>query len=349
MDFVLIIAVLIAVAFAYSYIDKKYNQSKTSRSSDLTTTRNQELPKTPLTRRESGSRLEQTGNPHDVSNPVIPPSQIKAQNTETSTDGNSGPDHVSFSQIETFGNCPKQYWYRQRSGIPEKFINVEAFAGRVAHGTIEWLYQSRLDGESPNKTEVKKKFEDIWHRDHSETEVRIPRIGIDEAHYQGEVGEAVMRFHSGPFKADRSETVALEEKVTMDLGPIQYIGYVDRVADENGTRKIIDYKTSRSTRAVEGDWLQVKAYGAALMQSHDLDKIGLRYEFLVMQKNFESEMSQGDTKAVVHSLTNGWKKIDQTAEFRAKPTPLCHWCGYSDQCEDFKRSVFPKRRPRFRG
>ena len=46
----------------------------------------------------------------------------------------------SYSQINTFNTCQKQYEIIYLDGIRKKDESIEAFVGKRVHETLEWLY-----------------------------------------------------------------------------------------------------------------------------------------------------------------------------------------------------------------
>ena len=259
-------------------------------------------------------------------------------------------EHFSYSQLNSFKGCKKAYWYRYVENIPWPTTSIEAFSGSVAHETIEWLYRQRISGTSPDRKKTERQFNAFWSRDIKKTDVVVPRQGINQTHYRNEVKRAVIDFHSAIFQPDRSETIMLEEKVSIDIDGNEYIGFVDRIAKSGSKITVIDYKTSRSTQgADDDDWLQLRAYAVAFMATNLIDNVDICYEYIVLGETYRATINQRDSKKVIKELSSCISDISKQEDYPAKTTPLCFWCSYNEQCEEFQSSFWPSRRPRFQG
>ena len=49
--------------------------------------------------------------------------------------------YYSYSQINTFLNCPKKYKLIYIDKISIKKESIEAFIGKVVHEVLEWIYK----------------------------------------------------------------------------------------------------------------------------------------------------------------------------------------------------------------
>ena len=189
----------------------------------------------------------------------------------------------SFSRIKCFHQCPLRYRYRYLDGFKEAFRSIESFLGNAVHEVLEWLYAKRDCGSSPDEGKMLDHFADIWsaHRDDS---VVIVRVDDAEEAYFRTGREMLARFFRDTFARDGSETVSLEQRLTVPLSErVVFSGFADRVGrTEQGRVFVIDYKTSRN----EGDGsefsegLQAPLYAACVLRHHGEDEGLAGYHYL---------------------------------------------------------------------
>ena len=50
----------------------------------------------------------------------------------------------SYSQINTFSNCPQKYKLIYIDKIKKPHDSIEAFLGKVVHEVLEWIYKEKM-------------------------------------------------------------------------------------------------------------------------------------------------------------------------------------------------------------
>jgi putative RecB family exonuclease len=158
----------------------------------------------------------------------------------------------------------------------------------------------------------------------------------------------VRRHHGTTFASDRMETLAIEPRISLDLGGHAYTGFIDRLArDADGRLHVIDYKTSRSMpESFDAAGLQVRAYGVAVLEEHGGLDVGLHYEYLRHGRSLDETFTRDRSPDVAGALTRrieGALAAELAGSFPARPSPLCRWCGFRDTCEEspFRLLVAP--------
>ena len=108
----------------------------------------------------------------------------------------------------------------------------------------------------------------------------------DSIEARREAGRSMVRaFHEDVFAEDRSETLALETRITRAFDEeTAYLGILDRVAKTpEGIVRIVDFKTGKTVPSELDDETaeQLRSYGWLYMSEHGADSVELRYRYLV--------------------------------------------------------------------
>jgi len=256
-------------------------------------------------------------------------------------------ERFSYSRLDVFSKCKKNYWYKYVDKQPDNYDGIEAFAGNVAHSTLEWMYRRRDLGNSPSEAEVLEQFSEYWAegQQKSKREIRTVRNGTPVNHHRETLGSAVVAYFRQKFIFDKTETVLLESEMTMKVGEAVYTGIIDRVAQTESGTIVIDYKTRQGHENVQ----QLQGYGAAFIESNPLDIIELKFEFLIDGTDQNVLFKRADVLSVKNRLDQLIISILETNRFYASPSMLCHWCSYNNLCNEFKSSAYRSRKVRFSG
>ena len=241
----------------------------------------------------------------------------------------------SFSRIKCLHQCPLRYRYRYLQGLTEAFRSIESFVGNSVHDILEWLYAERHRGREADESAMLKRFATSWTENRDDT-VAIVRIDDSEESYLKTGREMLIRFFRETFAQDKSETVALEQRLTVRLSDaVVFTGFADRVGrTEQGRLFVIDYKTSKS----EGDGsefsegLQAPLYAACVLGDHGEDEALAGYHYL---RHGTTRWQQVDGERAAQLLDRFLDLANEAAaagEFPARPGILCAWCGFNAQC-----------------
>ena len=241
----------------------------------------------------------------------------------------------SFSRIKCLHQCPLRYRYRYLQGLKEAFRSIESFVGNSVHDILEWLYAERHRGREADESAMLERFATSWTENRDDT-VAIVRIDDSEESYLKTGREMLIRFFRETFAQDKSETVALEQRLTVRLSDaVVFTGFADRVGrTEQGRLFVIDYKTSKS----EGDGsefsegLQAPLYAACVLGDHGEDEALAGYHYL---RHGTTRWQQVDGERAAQLLDRFLDLANEAAaagEFPARPGILCAWCGFNAQC-----------------
>ena len=241
----------------------------------------------------------------------------------------------SFSRIKCLHQCPLRYRYRYLQGLKEAFRSIESYLGNAVHDVLEWLYAERHRGREPDESTMLSRLAADWTENFDDT-VAIVRIEDSEEMYLKTGREMLIRFFQETFARDRSETVALEQRLSTRLSnAVVFTGYADRIGrTEQGRLFVIDYKTSKK----EGDGsefsegLQAPLYAACVLGDHGEEEALAGYHYL---RHGTTRWQQVDGERAAQLLERFLDLANEAAaagEFPARPGILCAWCGFNAQC-----------------
>ena len=241
----------------------------------------------------------------------------------------------SFSRLKSFDQCPMQYRFRYLEGLKESFRSIESYLGNAVHDVLEWLYSERDRDSRPDEQRTLERFADRWQQGLNDTVVVI-RIEENPGTYLRLGREMLARFHRDTFARDRSETVSLEQRLSLRLSDeVVFTGFADRVGrTTRGRLFVIDYKTSRS----EGDdsefseGLQAPLYAASVLQHHGEEKALAGYHYLRHGTTHWQQVDTARTLRLVERFLELVSETEAAGDFPARPGILCAWCGFNAVC-----------------
>lgn len=244
-------------------------------------------------------------------------------------------NQFSFSRVKTYFQCPLRYRYRYLKGFKEIFRSIESYLGSVVHDVLEWMYSERERSESPSLEAALQLLADRWTSGFSD-EITVIRIGDNSDTYLVTGREMLERFHRSTFSRDRSQTVALEQRLHHRLSDeIVFTGFADRIG-RTGTGRlfVVDYKTSKKqgdpSEFSEG--LQAPLYAACAMQNHDEDEALAGYHYLRHESTRWQSVDATRARQLLERFRELAAEVNAATEFEPRPGVLCAWCGFNAIC-----------------
>lgn len=259
---------------------------------------------------------------------------------------------VSYSRLQSFGNCPAQYRFRYLDRIPEPGLSIEAFLGRRLHEALEWLYLI------PDRNKVSfdlllARFREIW-AGGWDSQIMIARPGMrtDDYYQLGQRALAGYFRQRSPFD---EPVIAVEKAVTFSLGGSPAVGIkgiidrLDRPAD--GHFVINDYKSGRrmlTARQAATD-LQMRVYFLALHHlEQDVQRVDIVWHYLQHGQIRALDNVDWSPDQIESLLRRKIKALlaahDQPEKLQPRESPLCNWCYYWERCPAKRGQQHPARR-----
>jgi DNA helicase-2/ATP-dependent DNA helicase PcrA len=245
---------------------------------------------------------------------------------------------VSYSQLNTYEDCPKKYKYSYVLKIPSKPHASLSF-GTTIHNTLKDFYtlvkesNEGLEGivEKPTNQKLLELYEAHW----------IP-VGYDSKAHQEKrkaFGRKILKEYYKNLYSEEQRPYRLEESFSVHVGESMFVGKIDRIdiVDNSGKKlkvEIVDYKTGKvkNDANIKKD-LQLPLYALFAEEKLGLEVVGAKYVFVEHGEVVNVDVSD-DRKAKARERIV--EIIDKIKEKNFSPTPgyLCRYCDYNVVCED---------------
>ncbi len=244
---------------------------------------------------------------------------------------------VSYSQINTYQDCPKKYEFSYVLQIPTSPHAALSF-GSTVHNTLKDFYtllQRYKEGlgitEKPSKDELIEFFEKNWIGGGYESkrhEQQRKESGL----------KAMTDFYEKFFNVDQNP-YRLEQSFTVHLPDSSFVGKIDRIdlieSGEIPSVEIIDYKTGKlkSVSDIRND-LQLPLYAIFAEQSLGVRVLKAKYIFVEEGTEVEVDISPKRREKAKENVYEVIESI-KAREFTAIPNSFkCKYCDYRSICSD---------------
>jgi DNA helicase-2/ATP-dependent DNA helicase PcrA len=261
------------------------------------------LPALPVPEAETGP----------VPAPVAPPPQVPS---------------LSFTAIETYRECPRQYRYRYQYRLPAR-ATAEGVFGTVVHRVLMQAGEAVAEGRRPTAEEVDRFHAAAWADVAFPDPRRLPvlkRLAADQVRRYLDAGGLAR------------PPAMLERRFALRKGGWELQGVIDRVdppSEPGGAWLVVDYKTGVKTPAsrLRRD-LQLLLYSLAARQALDLDPLELEIVYLrdgARHRVAPTPDAVGEAEAIAEEVAAGVL----AGRFEARPERRrCALCPYRLACAD---------------
>ena len=232
--------------------------------------------------------------------------------------------HLSYSRINRYLHCPEQYRLYYVENLRPRSPSASLVFGQILHQALAFFFQKQGDavaffqkawGEAKH-VELKYSQRESWQK----LQARGP--ALLEKFFREEV--------------PRLENVTASEKVfelnitSLDL---PFIGVIDLIADLDGKRTVVDFKTSGSAyedhEAVLSD--QLTAYQLA---EPDAEQTALCVLIKTKEPKIEWHLAKREGSQLLEFLSKAELIAHEIAagHFYKRPGKWCSWCDYQPVC-----------------
>lgn len=241
-------------------------------------------------------------------------------------------DSFSYSGISMFESCPKAYEYRYIEQLPEAFSTIEGHMGTSVHSALEWLYREKAAGNVPELIALIEQYKEFFWNSGGLEKAKVIKADTNAGVYFDQGKKYLIYYFERVFPGDHSTVVLLEHKFEFRLNAVlKYRGIIDRISKgEDGILQITDYKTGKTSAPLEN--LQLPSYALFVFENNIDSEIRLCIEDLREERTLTNTLRRSDTGRIRGELLRRISVIRETGVFEARPSLLCHWCGYNHIC-----------------
>jgi ATP-dependent DNA helicase UvrD/PcrA len=252
--------------------------------------------------------------------PIVPTHTLPA-----SGEGFSSPSPLtlSYSSIQTYRDCPRQYWFRYEQRLPAR-QSAEAVQGVILHEVLRRAGEVRRAGEQVTAGRLKSWHASAWQATAFPDERRAPtfkRNGLAQL----EAFRAAGGFDSPPELVERDFTAAVDG--------FTLHGIIDRVDRVDSGWRIVDYKTGRPAGRARRD-LQVALYGLGAAGALGLEAAELEIVYLASGTRITLDgvpSLQEEARRIASEAAEGIR----SGGFEPQPERRkCRLCPYRLACAD---------------
>ena len=253
-------------------------------------------------------------------------------------------DHISFSSITTYQQCPLRYFFKYVAGLPEETVSAGFVFGRAIHRAAELHFRELLAGNEPPGLDVLlAEFQAGWDE---QPEDSITYTKTDSRDSLGHLADRMLTaFRDSDLARPRGRILGVEEELRGQLipGVPDLVARIDLLVESDESITITDLKTSRSA------WTDNKADDAAEQLLLYRELVGallpdrpIRLEFAVLTKTKKVTISRHAvtpdprrtvrTKGIVQRV---WGAIDASLFYPVPSAMNCPNCPYRAPCRQW--------------
>ena len=260
----------------------------------------------------------------------------------------------SPSSINTYNQCPRKYYYQYILKLPTK-SSIHTLRGNIVHDVLEQFFDfdtglSRLEWETVLEKHILELLKKNWKKNEAELKQLVP--GPELHFYLQETQVMLLNWiHKFEKRLDaeqkRGKGFAEAFKRLTPKSEQEYVsleksarGFLDVIEEIDDYVRIMDYKTSKSSRITPEYRLQLSIYALLYYDRHKRmpDEVGIYFlkdpTTLFEQTVRVDESILRDAESMleqIHTLTQS----QDISDYPRKPGPLCKWS--SGQCDFYEK------------
>ena len=259
--------------------------------------------------------------------------------------------YFSFSQINTFYNCPERYKLLYINRIKKKHEGIEAFMGKIVHEVLEWIYKYKEGYIIWDN--IEDKYKELWsHNWHNYIFYsNIKKYNKNQKGYFKLLGLECLRnyynIHGPVFNMKNVRGAEIE--INFKINEYTFKGIIDRIDENEDSIEIHDYKTGKpQTIASLKNNFQPYIYHLAIESINSDKNISIHWHYLKKKNNqcISISISKEDKEKIIKQLLSQITKIEHAKKensFAPKESYLCNWCYLWDECS--AKSIYNKKNP----
>ncbi len=245
------------------------------------------------------------------------------------------PSHLSPSSAAAFDQCPRRWRLKYVDRLPDP-SSEPALVGSFAHRVLEFL--CGLPSTLRTQAQAKALAGELWPDFAQEPDYVALELDDDRARafrWQAWLSILGLWEIEDPSRVD---VVSTEQKVSVELAGVPFVGVIDRVERVGGRLVVSDYKsgTLPGHRWRADKVQQVLLYAAALARADGEQPERARLLYLG-QRILDITVTDRRIAEAEEQLTTTWDAVSSACSadrFDPNPGVLCGWCPFAAQCPE---------------
>ena len=252
-----------------------------------------------------------------------PPTLTSSRDFVAGTPAGSESLTLSYSSIQAYRDCPRQYWFHYQQRLPAA-QSAEAVQGTILHEVLRRAGEERRAGNAITRAGLHAMHADVWQAStfpDARRAATFRRLGLEQL----EAFRASGGFERTPDLVEREFSAAVDG--------FTLHGVIDRVDRTDDGWLIIDYKSGRPLARARRD-LQVALYALGASTALSLDPIELEVVYLAEGSAIRLE---GVPKLRAEARTIAIEVAEKIRAGRFDPQPerrKCRLCPYRLACAE---------------
>ena len=230
---------------------------------------------------------------------------------------------LSYSAIQAYRDCPRQYWYRQEQRLPV-VQSAEAVHGVILHEVLRQAGEARKSGAQVTAQMLESFHEEAW----KAQDFPDPRRAATFRRLGAAQLEAYRK--KGGFDAPPE---FLEHQFSAAVDGWTLRGIIDRIDRTDTGWRIVDYKSGRPLTRRRRD-MQVALYALGATTALSLDPIELEVVYLASGESIKVDKV---SSLVTEATTQAAEVAEgvRAGRFEARPERRrCRLCAYRLACAE---------------
>lgn len=236
----------------------------------------------------------------------------------------NGPPHLSHSRITRYLLCPEQYRLYYVEGLRPKLYSASLVFGQAVHQALAMFFRTGADPAAS--------FATFW-KEAGEVDLRY---GARESWERLSESGASLLTKFVAEEVPRIASVSGTEK-SFELGitdiDTPFVGVIDLIAEMDGKRTVIDFKTSASSYAEHEVKLsdQLTAYQLA---EPEAERMALCVLVKTKEPKIEWHVSERNPADLIDYLAKAGHVAREISRgrFFKRPGLWCTWCDFLPVC-----------------
>jgi len=259
-------------------------------------------------------------------------------------------DHISYSALAAYRDCPLLYRFRYVDKLPELTVSAALLFGGAIHAALEHYFREKLTGRSTGLDKLMHCYRLCWQAEADDRELLFAK-GEDPDSLHALAERMLAAFLASPAAKPQGQIVGVEEELRTELAPglPPLLARIDLLLDTGDALRIVDFKTARTRwseqkaqEAAEQLWLYAKA-ARELLPGREL-----QLEFLILTKakqpavqSLPVPFDEPNLHRVRQTAAAVWQAISARIFYPA-PSPLrCPTCPFANPCRRWPAAVHP--------